>query len=156
MGEILKSTAHNAPEPATPFEAYAIEQFKQIASAFTDLKQQITESVNDLAESIQFVANQAVTKDEFEERMSTMATKDDLKEGLKKCATKEDLAATEHRIKAYIDDKVVTQNIVPLIKAEDKKVNAVIDGLEEERVFTNAQVHAIKNQGPFVAAHQAI
>lgn len=143
--EGISQTASNiAPVPTTAFEAFVI-------NALQALSKQITDSTNDLAESIAHVANVTVTKEEFNERIepiekrldtieSQMATKQDLKK---------EIGATEYRIKAYIDDKVVTQNIIPIIQKEDKKINKVVDSLTEKSVFSSTDADYLKKQGPF-------
>jgi hypothetical protein len=161
MEGFSQSTVLNAPKPTSPFEAYMI----QFAT-------QTTRSIEDLAESIAFVANVTVTKEEFEERMAGVATKDDLakcatkddlaqcatkddlktfatKEDLKNLATKLDLGAVEHRIKSYIDDKVVAQNVMPIIQNQDKKLNLVIDTLKKNSTISAAESDYLKKQGSF-------
>lgn len=112
--------------------------------------QRTDRSIEDLAESIAFVANVTVTKEEFEERLGSVEKRIGLVE--KSMATKTDLAAAEHRIKSYIDDKVVAGHVMPKLRAEDHKVNQVIDSLEAASVYSTAEAEYLKQQGPFPRA----
>lgn len=150
MEGVFQNEVLTAPKPTTDFEEYVIK-YTQRTTAFEAYMIQfaertsttltgITESISDLSESIAYVANVTVTKEEFEERLKDVATKEDLKR---------EIGAAEHRIKSYIDDKVVAQNVMPVIQKEDKKVNSVIDSLEENSVFSSTEAEFLKQQGPF-------
>lgn len=149
MEGISQSRVLTAPTPTTPFESFVIESLQR-SSRF---EVAMVESINDLSESIAYVANVTVTKEEFESRIGSiegiMATKEDLKGFATKDDLKREIGAAEHRIKSYIDDKVVTQNVMPTIQAEDKKINCVIDSLEEVDVLSRSKVEYLKQQGPF-------
>ena len=100
------------------------------------------QSIGDLAESIAFVASVAVTKEEFREELAEGI--DSVKKELR-----QEIGASEHRIKSYIDDKVVAQNVMPVIQKEDKKMNAVIDSLEDAAVFSGSEALRLKQLGAF-------
>lgn len=129
-----------APKPNTPFEAYVIKSLQGL----NEFAVRTTASIDDLIESVVHISNTVVTKEEFEERLESVETKMVTKEDLKK-----EFGAVEHRIKSYIDDKVVTENVIPVIQKEDKKVNDVIDSLEENSVFSSTEAEYLKKQGPF-------
>ena len=194
MEGFSKATARTAPQPTTPFEEYMISHmtklegyvssldgrmssFVQHTTAFeafvttslTNLNEfalQTTESIKDLSESIAYVANITVTKEELAEQLKAFATKDELAEQLKNFVTKDalaeqlknfptkedlrlGLAGVEYRFKSWVDDKVITLGVKPMILAEDKKIDEVVDSLEEEAVFSSTQSARLKNLGPF-------
>jgi predicted nucleic acid-binding Zn-ribbon protein len=191
-GILQKSTAIQSPQPQSPFEAYVIqqlkqlsrldelgpmqeqlkqlgpmqEQLKQLAPMQEQLKQlapmqeeissikkqlspmqeqmgsmqiaikELQHSVGDLSESIQFLADRMVTKEE-------------LTKILKNHPTKTDLAQTEYRIKSYIDEKIVNERLIPMMRKADEKTNSLIDTLEENKVIDRKNSQKIKSYGPF-------
>lgn len=106
----------------------------------TRMARENSHSINDLSESVAFLADQMVTKTELEEAFKTQ---------LKNVATREDVSRAEYRIKSYIDDKIITEQLMPMMRAEDIKINATIDTLHEESLITDNQKHTLKIMGPF-------
>lgn len=138
MEGISDSTTRIAPPATNAFEKFVIDSFSDLKQAVANTDVLIRESVNDLAESIAYVANVTVTKEEFTEGLKQV-----------KIELRQDIASAEHRIKSYIDDKVVAQNLIPVIQKEDKKINSIIDSLEENSVFSSTEAEYLKQQGPF-------
>ncbi len=106
----------------------------------------INESIGDLSDSIAHVANVTVTKEEFADGLmkGLASVKQEIRYELHQV-----VGAAEYRIKAYIDEKVVTRNIIPMIQKEDMKVNAVVVSLVEASVFSAPEALHLKQQGHF-------
>ena len=172
MGGISALAVLEAPQPTTPFEAFVIqklEQHTEILNSHSVMLEQhtavlaqhsavlgphgpIMQSIYDLSESIAFVADQMVTREILDEILDQKLDEkldQKLDQKLAKFATKEDLSRVEHRLKSYIDDKVVIEGLKPMIRKEDEKVDAVIDTLEEGSVIDHSQSRELKTHGPF-------
>lgn len=175
MEGILDQTAIEAPQPTTPFEAYVIKQLGRLDPMQAQLDQigpmqvqlaqlgPMQKQLNSMQESI---GGLQVSVDGIHQSIGKINHSidgihhsiDDLSESIQfvtdRMVTKEDLAETDHRFKAYVDNAVIAnrESMIPLVRKEDKKVDAVITTLEDKTIFDSRQAKELKMQGPFARA----
>lgn len=182
MEGILDQTAIEAPQPTTPFEAYVIKQLGRLDPMQAQLDQigpmqvqlaqlgPMQKQLNSMQESIgglqESIGGLQVSVDGIHQSIGKINHSidgihhsiDDLSESIQfvtdRMVTKEDLAETDHRFKAYVDNAVIAnrESMIPLVRKEDKKVDAVITTLEDKTIFDSRQAKELKMQGPFARA----
>jgi len=112
------------------------DDLQQISKVVKEELKPITQSIDDLAESVAFVKDNAVTKDEFallDGRVSRIEAK---------MVTIDDLSRISGNVRG---------DMVVLVRKEDDKVNAVITALDEEKVLPAKRVEAIRSHHVFPA-----
>lgn len=93
-----------------------------------------------------------VTTDEIMDYLKeNMVTREEFQEELKKFATKEDLGKFKLEIFDHVDDKLadLKGDLVLLARKEDRKLGSVVELLAEKQVFTASDAKGVFQMEPF-------
>ena len=100
----------------------------------------LVQSVDDLTESVTFIKDNAVTKDEFNSTFNSLDRR---------------VTRIEANMvtKSYLDEKIggLRGDMVTLTRKEDNKVNAVVDALDKENTLPKKRIEEIRSHHVFPA-----